>query len=82
MAPRSSSDGWMAFLLGLDEGQGLLDDNVDGPRPQFRRIRAGVVEKLGDDAVEPVDLLGDHIQEVLLLLAFRLGPEDLGGPLD
>ncbi len=66
----------------FDDGHCFFDDRVYRSGPQIRRVRPGVVEELGDHAVEAIHLFGDHVEKVPLLGAFRLRAEDLGGSLD
>ena len=62
------------LLVGLDQLHGLAHHLVDVDVALLRRValgRAGVVEELGDDVVEPVDLLDDDAEELGRLVAGR-----------
>ncbi len=68
--------------LGGEELEGPLEDVAHVSRRHARLEGAGVVEEGGHDAVQPVHLLDDDLEELPVLPWEATGVEVLGGALD
>ena len=65
-----------------DNGNCLENNRVNVLRPDIAARGTGIIQKLADDGVQPVDFIDDYFQKLLLLFCRSFGLKELCRALD